>query len=192
MKTSNELTVADAVTLLATVVASDSDADLLVGILGTSLGGVAELIAVVALLHEARDGLTSIGKTRHVLLGRSRPSGLLTGTVRLGREAVLNSELLAQVALKVHVSVSRSKSTLGSDEVDAHLLATESLLKDDISHLREMLEVLLNGLLGLNTIALVSCFDDLVPGHISVDILDLTEVNLARVLAVDDEVTCRN
>lgn len=186
---SGRLTIANAVTLLTTVVAGDGDADLLDGILGASLGKVAKLIAVGALLHETRDRLASVGKTSNVLLGAGRPARPLTSALRRGGEAVLNSVLLVQITLKVHVGVSRRKGTLRGNEIDGHLLASEGLLKLAVSHLGKMLEILLNGLLDLKGLTLRSCLSDLAPGDLSVDIVDHAEINLARVRAIDDKMS---
>jgi hypothetical protein len=158
-------------------------------LLGAVLLSVTEVVTVAALRNTAVDGLTSIGETNKVLLGSGWPSILLLGTLVVGGQAPGDRKLLVQVALKIHIGIGHGKLLLHSNEVHFNLVRAKSLLQLRVSDVRESLEVLQSSLLDVIEVALLGGSDQLGPSSLSRDIVDVRTINLARILALDSNMT---
>lgn len=94
-------------TRLVAVVAHDSDALFLNLVLGAFLRNVAQLVAVGALGQSALDSFTGVSEALQVLFCRLGPIASLSGAEGLVGPSVMDAILLVQIALEIHVRVSR-------------------------------------------------------------------------------------
>ena len=162
----------------------------LVLLLGTVLGNVANLLAVVANGLAIVDGLASVVKTIEDLVDGPRPTVFLTRSLRVLREAVRNGELLAHVALKIHVGEGRKKLSLESDEPKADLAIDQAFLDRTVGRSTILsLDVFLECFLGIVGITLTSRHSKLLPSLLGRHVGDLVPVDLPGIGAVTLVVT---
>jgi hypothetical protein len=138
-------------TLALAVVALDNmDGRRLVLLLGAESGRMTQLIAIVALGDATINNLTSIRKTRQVILGGLGPHITLARASRLGAETVGHRILLVHVALKVHVGQGGGKiRLLDRNEPELNVLLAKGLLKLEVGGIRAGLDVHLHGVLDI-------------------------------------------
>lgn len=174
------------------VVAADGGLFGLDFLLGAVPGDMAHLLAVEATRTVVENRLASIGKSLHVLLERLGPGFELLGTISLGREAIADAPLLAEVALKIHEEHGGKHDTLHSNDPDLQVLLAECVLELDVGHVGMMLEKLWENILELNGIAVHDGFLDLSPNFLLRDIRNVTAIDLAAlILASGRQVTCK-
>jgi hypothetical protein len=162
-------------------------------LLGTKLGDVTKLLAVGAKRNTSIHNLASVVQALKEFLPVLGPPLNLSGTVRLFDEAVRNSVLLVDVALKIHVGEDLNEGSLSRNEPETDALLNQRLLKLAVGDIATNgLDVLIHGFFGVVDISLGDCLLDLVPGNVGVYISNVIAVDLARLLAVLSEVawTC--
>lgn len=167
------LTITNTMALLATVVALHDNLFLLNLVRWTILGNVTIFVAVDTLGLAATDRLTSILETLHIFFSILREGVTLTVSGRLVVEAVCDSVLLVEIALKVHSGQSSNQVLLDGNDVNTDILGSKGLLKLNVSKLRQALEILLEGLLDIIHVSLLSGLADLVPGGLRVHVRNL-------------------
>lgn len=180
------LTVAE----LVAVVARDLDlVSTLNLLLGALLGTVTKRIAVGALLDAAINSHAGVAKAFKVLGVGGRPDSTLDGAARELREAELDGELAVQVALEVHVGPGRCQLLLNGDDVQGDVLVSEALLEFHESGGRKSLDVPVDGWDDVVQVAFLDGGDNLSPGSLGKDGLDIGAVELARLGASEGDVT---
>lgn len=188
----DRLTVAHAMTLLAAIVAHHDRTFGLDLVLGTVLGGVSKLLAVVALgLAHPGDNVTSIGQSLQDLVMVLGPTLSLRLTKRSVDEAVVDSVLLAEVALKVHVGHGNGETgTLLGDEVKAPVVAAKSNLKLDEGGRGVSLGINLNHLLDIVHILVHDGLLKKLPSVLGRQVTQVAAVDLAGVRAISGHMLC--
>lgn len=184
------LTVTDTVALLITVVALHNGPVGLQLLLRAVLADMSEFLAVATLrLANPRDNVTSLSKSLHhdtMILG---PTLSLRLAKRLVGEAVVDSILLVEIALEVHVGQGNGEvRTLLGNEVETVALRTKGLLDLDEGGGRLGLGVDLDLLLDLVHVPVVDGLLQELPGLLTGHVGKVAAVNLASVLALDGSV----
>lgn len=184
------LTVADAVTLLVTVVTLHNSFVGLHDLLRAILADVSELLTVATLgFANPGDNVASLSESLHHDAMILRPTLSLRLTERLVREAVVHRVLLVEVSLKVHVGQGNGKvRTLLGDEVETISLRTESLLDLHKGCGGLGLGVDLYLFLDLVHVTVVDCLLQKLPGLLTSHVGKVAAVDLASVLALGSSV----
>lgn len=187
-----KLTVPDTMTLFVAIEANDLDSLNLGLIIGTVLGHMAILLAIVTLGQTSVDRLTCVGEAGSVLLGVFGPELCLARSSRTCIEAVRNLILLVQVTLKVHVgNCAKHGGLLNGNQVDSDVLVAECSLQVLVGNLGCGLDIALDTLLDIIKVSDVGALNNHLPGILGSDIHDIVTVNSTRVLAVYNRMTYR-
>jgi hypothetical protein len=128
-------------TILFAIDTSDLGTSRLRLVLITTLGRVTELIAVVALLHQAMNCKASILESLSILLQRLWICWSLGSTKSTKAEAEDDLKGLVEVALSIHDSVTLLWFHLHGDEIGLVLLLKKCNTEIDDGHARSSLEV---------------------------------------------------
>lgn len=183
------LTVTDPM-LTTTVVASDLVLFSLTRRLRTVLGRVAVVIAVVAAHFSTVDRIAGIIETSQDFFGAFRPTLALTGARRLAREANRNRELLANVALQVHVGEGTRQRTLQGNQPKVDVVVDQAFLDGLVGRFPIVgLDVFLNCLFGVVHVAFFGSFDQLLPSCLDGEVLNMIAINLTGGRAISANVT---
>lgn len=176
---------------LATVEASDGVLDILALLLLAVSGGMADLLAIVALREATGHHLSSLSEAGKVLLVVLGPLLSLAGAGRLVAQAIGDGELLAEVALQVHVGHGRKHilSLVDADEVEANLLGTQELLDLRVRGRGQSLEVHLHSSLGIVDLAVGHGLSDQLQRLLRGGVRNAAAVDLASGSAVDGLMT---